>query len=155
MDKKKSKLVGIGDDGQKEIRIERKDEFGQILTPKEAFQLLSRKFHGKGPGKMKQEKRMKQYQEELKLKQMKNSDTPSLIWKKIWQQNMIIYQLESKIRELRQHAVEEKDEFLTPANEEESIVSSEPIVDAESKVANGYIDAEVLFLNSFDFIALM
>ncbi|XP_039173287.1 glucosidase 2 subunit beta-like [Eucalyptus grandis] len=40
------------------------------------------------------------------------------------------------------HAVEEKDEFLTPANEEESIVSSEPIVDAESKVANGYIDAE-------------
>jgi len=51
--------------------------------------------------------------------------------------------------------VEEKDEFLTPANEEESIVSSELIVDAESKVANGYIDAEVLFLNSFDFIALM
>ncbi|KAI4365412.1 hypothetical protein MLD38_021397 [Melastoma candidum] len=27
---------------------------------------------------MKQEKRMRQYQEELKLKQMKNSDTPSL-----------------------------------------------------------------------------
>ncbi|KAK2631916.1 hypothetical protein EUGRSUZ_L02270 [Eucalyptus grandis] len=78
MDKKKSKLVGIADDGQKEIRIERTDEFGQILTPKEAFRLLSRKFHGKGPSKMKQEKRMKQYQEELKLKQMKNSDTPSL-----------------------------------------------------------------------------
>ncbi|KAF3504597.1 hypothetical protein F2Q69_00044717 [Brassica cretica] len=48
------------------------------LTPKEAFRLLSHKFHGKGPGKMKEEKRMKQYQEELKLKQMKNSDTPSL-----------------------------------------------------------------------------
>ncbi|KAF8029359.1 hypothetical protein BT93_E1911 [Corymbia citriodora subsp. variegata] len=29
-------------------------------------------FHGKGPGKMKQKKRMKQYQEELK---MNNSDT--------------------------------------------------------------------------------
>ncbi|KAL3720341.1 hypothetical protein ACJRO7_005208 [Eucalyptus globulus] len=85
---------------------------------------------------------------------------------------MIIYRLESKIRELWQvikslimqytqlilcsqhdsnnldiccsveHAVEEKDEFLTPANEEKSIVSSEPIVDAESKVASGYIDAE-------------
>lgn len=40
--------------------------------------MISHKFHGKGPGKMKQEKRMKQYQEELKLKQMKNSDTPSL-----------------------------------------------------------------------------
>ncbi|KAI6672025.1 hypothetical protein NL676_006910 [Syzygium grande] len=78
MDKKKSKLVGIADDGQKEIRIERTDEFGRILTPKEAFRLISHKFHGKGPGKMKQEKRMKQYHEELKLKQMKNSDTPSL-----------------------------------------------------------------------------
>ncbi|CAH8271325.1 unnamed protein product [Arabidopsis lyrata] len=85
MDKKKSKLVGIVDDeGGKEskdrfkdIRIERTDEFGRTLTPKEAFRLLSHKFHGKGPGKMKEEKRMKQYQEELKLKQMKNSDTPS------------------------------------------------------------------------------
>ncbi|OWM81860.1 hypothetical protein CDL15_Pgr007898 [Punica granatum] len=46
------------------------------LIPKEAFHSLSHKFHGKGPGKRKQEKRMKQYQEELK--QMKNVDTPSL-----------------------------------------------------------------------------
>ncbi|GFS43739.1 SART-1 family [Actinidia rufa] len=79
MDKKKSKLVGIYDsDAKKEIRIERSDEYGRILTPKEDFRLLSHKFHGKGPGKMKQEKRMRQYQEELKVKQMKNSDTPSL-----------------------------------------------------------------------------
>ncbi|XP_042503199.1 SART-1 family protein DOT2-like [Macadamia integrifolia] len=79
MDKKKSKLVGIYDnDGHKEIRIERTDEFGRIMTPKEAFRMISHKFHGKGPGKTKQEKRMKQFQEELKLKQMKNSDTPSL-----------------------------------------------------------------------------
>ncbi|KAM3683684.1 hypothetical protein ACB094_12G165500 [Castanea mollissima] len=90
MDKKKSKLVGIvGDDEskeprssslidyRKEIRIERTDEFGRIMTLKEAFRLISHKFHGKGPGKMKQEKRMKQYLEELKLKNMKNSDTPS------------------------------------------------------------------------------
>ncbi|EEF45857.1 SART-1 family protein DOT2 [Ricinus communis] len=82
MDKKKSKLVGIVDSDAdnekfKEIRIERMDEFGRIMTPKEAFRMISHKFHGKGPGKMKQEKRMKQYQEELKLKQMKNSDTPS------------------------------------------------------------------------------
>ncbi|XP_048139742.1 glucosidase 2 subunit beta-like isoform X2 [Rhodamnia argentea] len=40
------------------------------------------------------------------------------------------------------HAVEKKDELVTPASEEESIVSSEPIVDAESKVVNGYITAE-------------
>ncbi|KAG2721801.1 hypothetical protein I3760_02G098100 [Carya illinoinensis] len=91
MDKKKSKLVGIVDDDEakdtrsstlvdykKEIRIERTDEFGRIMTPKEAFRMISHKFHGKGPGKMKQEKRMKQYHEELKLKQMKNSDTPSM-----------------------------------------------------------------------------
>ncbi|KAG5001008.1 hypothetical protein JHK87_022080 [Glycine soja] len=84
MDKKKSKLVGIVDDEEKEaqktreIRIERTDEFGRILTPKEAFRMISHKFHGKGPGKMKQEKRMKQYYEELKMKQMKSSDTPSL-----------------------------------------------------------------------------
>ncbi|XP_050235799.1 SART-1 family protein DOT2 [Mercurialis annua] len=82
MDKKKSKLVGIVDDDVKnekfkDIRIERLDEFGRVMTPKEAFRLISHKFHGKGPGKMKQEKRMKQYLEELKLKQMKNSDTPS------------------------------------------------------------------------------
>lgn len=63
---------------EKDIHIERTDEFGRTLTPKEAFRILSHKFHGKGPGKMKQEKRMKQYQEELKLKQMKSSDTPSL-----------------------------------------------------------------------------
>nr|XP_027070539.1 SART-1 family protein DOT2-like [Coffea arabica]XP_027070540.1 SART-1 family protein DOT2-like [Coffea arabica]XP_027070541.1 SART-1 family protein DOT2-like [Coffea arabica] len=79
MDKKKSKLVGIHDDeGPKEIHIERTDEYGRILTPKEAFRILSHKFHGKGPGKMKQEKRMRQYLEELKVKQMKNADTPSL-----------------------------------------------------------------------------
>lgn len=47
------------------------------MTPKESFRKLSHMFHGKGPGKMKQEKRMKQYLEEMKLKQMKNSDTPS------------------------------------------------------------------------------
>ena len=46
------------------------------MTPKEAFRKLSHRFHGKGPGKMKQEKRMKQYQEELKLKQMNTGDTP-------------------------------------------------------------------------------
>ncbi|KAH7678895.1 U4/U6.U5 tri-snRNP-associated protein 1 [Dioscorea alata] len=78
MDKKKSKLVGINDNaGPKEIRIERLDEFGRIMTPKEAFRMISHKFHGKGPGKMKQEKRMKNYQMDLQTKQMKASDTPS------------------------------------------------------------------------------
>ncbi|CAN6465455.1 unnamed protein product [Victoria cruziana] len=84
MDKKKSKLTGIRDsDGPKEISLDRLDEFGRIMTPKEAFRKLSHKFHGKCPGKMKQEKRMKQYEEELKLKQMKASDTPLLSMEKM------------------------------------------------------------------------
>ncbi|KAL9673174.1 hypothetical protein QQ045_029428 [Rhodiola kirilowii] len=79
IDKKKSKLVGISDTNEaKEIHIERVDEFGRIMTPKEAFRQLSHAFHGKEPGKMKKEKRIKQAQEELKMKKMKNSDTPSL-----------------------------------------------------------------------------
>lgn len=57
--------------------------FFQQMTPKEAFRMLSHKFHGKGPGKMKQEKRMKQYLEDLKTKQMKASDTPLLAMEKI------------------------------------------------------------------------
>ncbi|XP_021771028.1 SART-1 family protein DOT2-like [Chenopodium quinoa] len=71
MDKKKGKLV---DEVPKEINLERLDEFGRVLTPKQAFRLLSHKFHGKGPGKMKQEKRMKQYHDELKQKQMTSTD---------------------------------------------------------------------------------
>nr|GMD59001.1 SART-1 family protein DOT2-like [Ipomoea batatas] len=57
----------------KEIHIERTDEYGRILTPKEAFRLFSHKFHGKRPSKLKQQKRMRQYQQHLKVKQM----TPS------------------------------------------------------------------------------
>ncbi|KAL5205108.1 hypothetical protein ABZP36_009979 [Zizania latifolia] len=74
-DKKKSKLAGI-EDGPKDIRIERMDEFGRVMTPKEAFRDLSHKFHGKAPGKMKQERRQKKYQDELRTKRMISSDTP-------------------------------------------------------------------------------
>eukprot|EP01018_Ginkgo_biloba_P030020 Gb_12198 [translate_table: standard] len=84
MDKKKSKLIGVRDnDGPKEILLDRLDEFGRVMTPKEAFRKLSHKFHGKGPGKMKQEKRMKQYHEELKLKQMNTGDTPLMSMEKM------------------------------------------------------------------------
>ncbi|CAN6236267.1 unnamed protein product [Urochloa humidicola] len=81
-DKKKSKLVGV-EDGPKDIRIERMDEFGRVMTPKEAFRDLSHKFHGKGPGKMKQEKRQKKYQDEMKTKRMKSSDTPLMAAEKM------------------------------------------------------------------------
>eukprot|EP00898_Chlorokybus_atmophyticus_P001200 jgi/Chlat1/2080/Chrsp17S02634 len=83
-DKKANKLVGVVDvvapdysaQLEKRIRLDRLDEFGRQMTPKEAFRALSHKFHGKAPGKMKQAKRLKQWQEELKLKQMSASDTP-------------------------------------------------------------------------------
>ncbi|KQJ84640.1 hypothetical protein BRADI_5g21993v3 [Brachypodium distachyon] len=81
-DKKKRSLVGI-EDGPKEIRIERMDEFGRVMTPTEAFRDLSHKFHGKGPGKMKLEKRQKKYQDDLKTKQMKSSDTPLMFAEKM------------------------------------------------------------------------
>ena len=53
------------------------------MTPKEAFQKLSHKFHGKGPGKKKQEKCMKQYHKELKLNKMNTVDTPLMSMEKI------------------------------------------------------------------------
>jgi len=53
------------------------------MTPKEAFRDLSHKFHGKGPGKMKQEKRQKKYQDEMKTKRMKSSDTPLMAAEKM------------------------------------------------------------------------
>lgn len=78
--KDQNRASSLVDYEKKEIRIERRDEFGRIMTPKEAFRVFSHKFHGKGPGKKKQEKRMKQYHEELKFQQelTYHSDTPSL-----------------------------------------------------------------------------
>ena len=62
-----------------EIRIERRDEYGRIMTPKEAFRVLSHKLHGKGPGKRAQVKRKKLHEEESRSKQLQfNTDKPSL-----------------------------------------------------------------------------
>ena len=47
-----------------DIKIKYADEHGRILGPKEAFKQLSYRFHGKGSGKKKTEKRMKKLQEE-------------------------------------------------------------------------------------------
>lgn len=59
-----------------DVKIEYVDESGRRLTPKEAFRQLSHRFHGKGSGKMKTEKRMKKLEEEALLKKMSSSDTP-------------------------------------------------------------------------------
>ncbi|XP_022594066.1 U4/U6.U5 tri-snRNP-associated protein 1 [Seriola dumerili] len=64
-------------DGYKpDVKIEYVDESGRKLTPKEAFRQLSHRFHGKGSGKMKTERRMKKLEEEALLKKMSSSDTP-------------------------------------------------------------------------------
>ena len=48
------------------VKLDYRDEFGRLLTKKEAFRKLSYKFHGQEPGKKKKEKRLKQLKEELK-----------------------------------------------------------------------------------------
>lgn len=47
-----------------DVKLEYIDDNGRLLNPKEAFRYLSHKFHGKGSGKNKTEKRMKKLQEE-------------------------------------------------------------------------------------------
>jgi U4/U6.U5 tri-snRNP-associated protein 1 len=59
-----------------DINIVYYDEFGRALTPKEAWKALSHKFHGKGSGKMKTEKRLKKIAEEKKKESMASGDTP-------------------------------------------------------------------------------
>ncbi|XP_051960514.1 U4/U6.U5 tri-snRNP-associated protein 1-like [Xyrauchen texanus] len=64
------------DNYRPDIKIEYVDESGRKLCPKEAFRQLSHRFHGKGSGKMKTERRMKKQDEEALLKKMSSSDTP-------------------------------------------------------------------------------
>ncbi|KAG5450929.1 U4/U6.U5 tri-snRNP-associated protein 1 [Clonorchis sinensis] len=59
-----------------DVKLEYVDELGRQLNSKEAFRQLSHKFHGKGSGKNKTEKRMKKIKEEFLLKASTSSDTP-------------------------------------------------------------------------------
>ncbi|KAI0661732.1 SART-1 protein [Cubamyces menziesii] len=59
-----------------DVNIVYHDEFGRELTPKEAWKALSHKFHGKGSGKAKTEKRLKKIAEERKKEAMASGDTP-------------------------------------------------------------------------------
>jgi len=47
-----------------EVKLEYVDEAGRTMTPKEAFRYLSHRFHGKGSGKKKLEKRIKKAEED-------------------------------------------------------------------------------------------
>ncbi|GBM59200.1 U4/U6.U5 tri-snRNP-associated protein 1 [Araneus ventricosus] len=59
-----------------DVKLEYIDDNGRLLTAKEAFRYLSHKFHGKGPGKNKVDKRMKKLEQDTRLKQMSSTDTP-------------------------------------------------------------------------------
>jgi U4/U6.U5 tri-snRNP-associated protein 1 len=59
-----------------DVNIVYYDEFGRELTPKESWKALSHKFHGKGSGKLKTEKRLKKIAEEKKQLAMASGDTP-------------------------------------------------------------------------------
>ncbi|KAI0784257.1 SART-1 family-domain-containing protein [Abortiporus biennis] len=63
-------------DYKPDVNIVYYDEFGRELTPKEAWKALSHKFHGKGSGRMKTEKRLKKIAEERKKEAMASGDTP-------------------------------------------------------------------------------
>ena len=59
-----------------DVNIVYHDEFGREMTPKEAWKALSHRFHGKGSGKMKTEKRLKKIAEEKKMMAMISGETP-------------------------------------------------------------------------------
>lgn len=58
------------------VKLSYLDEFGNELTPKEAFRLLCHKFHGNAPGKNKNEKRLKKMLERMRVRNMRTDDTP-------------------------------------------------------------------------------
>lgn len=59
-----------------EVNIDYIDDSGRPINQKEAFRYLSHKFHGKGSGKNKIDKRQKKIEQLNKLEQMSSVDTP-------------------------------------------------------------------------------
>ncbi|PJF16938.1 hypothetical protein PSACC_03271 [Paramicrosporidium saccamoebae] len=59
-----------------DIKIEHHDEDGNLLTPKEAYKLLSHKFHGKTPGKGKLEKIRRKKEQSKTIQSFSLDDTP-------------------------------------------------------------------------------
>jgi len=59
-----------------EVKLDYIDDSGKLLNQKEAFRYLSHKFHGKGSGKNKIEKRMNKNMQGHRVKEMSSTDTP-------------------------------------------------------------------------------
>lgn len=53
-----------------DIKLEYRDDYGRVQTPKEAFRSISWKFHGKMPGRKNMERRLLRLENEMKLKGM-------------------------------------------------------------------------------------
>lgn len=63
-------------DYKPDVNIVYYDDHGRELTPKESWKALSHRFHGKGSGKAKTEKRLKKIEEEKKMEAMVSGETP-------------------------------------------------------------------------------
>lgn len=59
-----------------DVKLEYVDNKGRAMNQKEAFRLLSHKFHGKGSGKLKTDKRSKKHDDDKRLQMMSSIDTP-------------------------------------------------------------------------------
>merc|ERR1712130_679128 len=59
-----------------EVTLEYVDDTGRAMNAKEAFRFLSHKFHGKGSGKLKTEKRQRKVLEDKLMEKMSSTDTP-------------------------------------------------------------------------------
>jgi len=59
-----------------EVNLEYVDDTGRAMNAKEAFRFLSHKFHGKGSGKLKTEKRQRKIMEDKLMEKMSSTDTP-------------------------------------------------------------------------------
>ncbi len=58
------------------VKIEYVDDSGRVLNTKEAFRFMSHKFHGRGSGKKKLDKRMKKIKDEHFMSRASSVDTP-------------------------------------------------------------------------------
>jgi U4/U6.U5 tri-snRNP-associated protein 1 len=64
-------------DGYKpEVKLDYVDEEGKTISAKEAFRLLSHKFHGKGSGKNKIDKKRRKVEQDKLMQHMNSTDTP-------------------------------------------------------------------------------
>merc|ERR1719359_323326 len=62
-----------------DIRLEARDEFGRIMTPKESFRQISWVFHGKRPGAKNSTRRLLRLENELKLKSEMSKDADAAL----------------------------------------------------------------------------